>query len=425
MNLIITNIKELVQTEISPRRWVAGADMAQLPTIKNAFLIIKNGLIEEFGTMAEYQALDNRYYNGFDEIDATGRLVFPCFVDSHTHIVYAGSREQEFVDRIKGKTYEEIAAAGGGILNSAKRLQDTSEDELYQSALKRLHEVINMGTGAMEIKSGYGLTLHDELKMLRVIRRLKNLDLIEIKANFLGAHAIPKDRSREEYIDLIVNEMIPAVAEEGLADYVDSFCDKGFFTPEETDRILKQGIKYGLRPKIHANQLAASGGVQVGVANNAISVDHLEHVGEAEIEALRNSETMPTLLPGAAFFLGLHYQPARKMIEAGLPIALASDYNPGSSPSGSMPFTLSLACIKLKMLPEEAINACTINSAYAIGLEKTHGSIAKGKVGNVFITQEIPGYSYIPYAFGSDTIDQVILKGKVFREAKPLINEWF
>ncbi|MFC5271720.1 imidazolonepropionase [Adhaeribacter terreus] len=425
MNLIIKNIKELVQTETEPRRWVAGVAMAQLPTIKNAFLIIKNGLIENFGTMEEYRALDDRFYNGFSEMDATGRLVFPCFVDSHTHIVYAGSREQEFVDRIKGKTYEEIAAAGGGILNSAKRLQDTSEEELFKSAQKRLHEVINMGTGAMEIKSGYGLTLHDELKMLRVIRRLKDLNLIEIKANFLGAHAIPKDKTREEYIDLIVNEMIPAVAAEGLADYVDSFCDKGFFTPEETDRILKQGIKYGLRPKIHANQLATSGGVQVGVANNAISVDHLEHVGEAEIEALLHSETMPTLLPGAAFFLGLHYQPARKMIEAGLPIALASDYNPGSSPSGSMPFTMSLACIKLKMLPEEVINACTINSAYAIGLEKTHGSIAKGKVGNVFITQEIPGYSFMPYAFGTDTIDKVILKGKVFREARPLLNDCF
>ncbi|MBK0403796.1 imidazolonepropionase [Adhaeribacter sp. BT258] len=423
--MIIKNIKELVQTETEPRRWVAGAEMAKLPCIKNAFLIIKNGLIQDFGTMEEFEALDDRFYNGYSEIDATGRLVFPCFVDSHTHIVYAGSREQEFVDRIKGKTYEEIAAAGGGILNSAKRLQDTSEEELFESARKRLHEVINMGTGAMEIKSGYGLTLHDELKMLRVIRRLKNLNLIEIKANFLGAHAIPKDKTREEYLDLIINEMIPAVAAEGLADYVDAFCDKGFFTPEETDRILKQGIKYGLRPKIHANQLAPSGGVQVGVANNAISVDHLEHVGEAEIEALLNSETMPTLLPGAAFFLGLHYQPARKMIEAGLPIALASDYNPGSSPSGSMPFTMSLACIKLKMLPEEAINACTINSAYAIGLEKTHGSIAKGKMANVFITQEIPGYGFIPYAFGSDTIDKVILKGKVFREARPLSNDCF
>ena len=418
MNLIITNIKELVQTEDTPRRWVAGAEMAQLPTIKNAFLIIRSGLIENFGTMEEFRKLDERFYNGIDEIDATGRLVLPCFADSHTHLVYAGSREQEFVDRIKGKTYEEIAAAGGGILNSAKRLQETSEEELYQSALKRLHEVINLGTGAIEIKSGYGLTVNDELKMLRVIKRLKALNLIEIKASFLGAHAIPKTYTdRKEYIDLIVNEMIPQVAAESLADYCDVFCDKGFFTPEETDRILKQGLKYGLRAKIHANQLAASGGVQVGVANNAISVDHLEHVGEAEIEALLNSETMPTLLPGAAFFLGLHYQPARKMMDAGLPLALASDYNPGSSPSGSMPFTLSLACIKLKMLPEEAINACTINSAYAMELEKTHGSIAKGKVGNVFITHEIPGYSFIPYSFGSNLIDKVILKGKIFREA--------
>ncbi|KAA9345787.1 imidazolonepropionase [Adhaeribacter soli] len=426
MNLILTNIKELVQTETTPRRWVAGADMAQLPTIKNAFLIIRNGLIAEFGTMEEYRQLDSRFYNGIDEMDVSGRMVFPCFADSHTHLVYAGSREQEFVDRIKGKTYEEIAAAGGGILNSAKRLQETSEEELYQSAMIRLHEVINLGTGAIEIKSGYGLTVKDELKILRVVKRLKALNLIEIKATFLGAHAIPKEyQDRKEYIDLIVNEMIPQVAAEGLADYCDVFCDKGFFTPEETDRILKAGLAYGLRPKIHANQLSASGGIQVGVANNAISVDHLEHVGEAEIAALKTSETMPTLLPGAAFFLGLPYQPARKMIEAGLPLALASDYNPGSCPSGSIPLILSLACIKLKMLPEEAINAVTINSAYAMGLEKTHGSIAKGKVGNVFITQEIPSYAYMPYAFGSDTIDKVIIKGKIFREAQPLLNNWF
>lgn len=426
MNLIITNIKELVQTETSPRRWVAGAEMAQLPSIKNAFLIIRNGIIEEFGTMQEYHNLDSRYYNGFPELDATGRLVFPCFADSHTHLVYAGSREQEFVDRIKGKTYEEIAASGGGILNSAKRLQETSEEELYQGALRRLQEIINMGTGAVEIKSGYGLTIKDELKILRVIRRLKNLNLIEIKATFLGAHAIPKEyANRTEYIDLIVNEMIPQVAEEKLADYCDVFCDKGFFTPEETERILKAGLEHGLRPKIHANQLAASGGIQVGVANNAISVDHLEHVGEAEIEALKHSETMPTLLPGAAFFLGLPYQPARKMLKAGLPLALASDYNPGSCPSGSIPLILSLACIKLKMLPEEAINAVTLNSAYAMGLEKTHGSIAKGKIGNVFITHEIPGYAYMPYAFGSDTIDKVIIKGKIIREAQPLLNDWY
>jgi imidazolonepropionase len=414
MNLLITNIKELVQTEETPRRWVAGEAMANLPTIKNAFLLIRNGLIEAFGPMEKLKQLPEPDLKGIETIDATGRLVFPGFCDSHTHLVFAGSREQEFVDRIKGKTYEEIAAAGGGILNSAQKLQQTSENDLFNSALKRLCEVIGLGTGAIEIKSGYGLTVEDELKMLRVIRRLKNLNLVEIKASFLGAHAVPKAyASRQEYVDLIVDKMIPAVAEEKLADYCDVFCDKGFFTPEETDRILKQGIKYGLRPKIHANQLAASGGVQVGTANNAISVDHLEHVGDAEIEALKNSETMPTLLPGAAFFLGLHYQPARKMIAAGLPLALASDYNPGSSPSGSMAFTLSLACVKLKMLPEEAINACTINSAYAMELQKTHGSIAKGKVGNVFITKEIPGYAFIPYSFGSNLIDKVILKGKL------------
>ncbi|HSI90812.1 MAG TPA: imidazolonepropionase [Adhaeribacter sp.] len=422
MNLIISNIKELVQTEEKPRRWVAGLEMSKLPVIKEAYLVIKNGLIEDFGTMEKFRQADQSAYAGFEEIDATGRYVFPCFADSHTHLVYAGSREQEFADRIKGKTYEEIAAAGGGILNSARRLQETSEEELYQSALVRLHEVIRMGTGAIEIKSGYGLTVEDELKMLRVVKRLKDLDLIEIKASFLGAHAIPKSyTNRQDYIDLIVNEMIPQVAAERLADYVDAFCDQGFFTPEETDQILKKGIEHGLRPKIHANQLAASGGVQVGVANNAISVDHLEHVGEPEIRTLLQSETMPTLLPGAAFFLGLPYQPARTMIEAGLPLALASDYNPGSCPSGSMPFITSLACIKLKMLPEEAFNACTINSAYAMGLEKTHGSIARGKTGNVFITQAISSYGFIPYAFGTNTIDKVIIKGRLFYQAPPLV----
>lgn len=422
MNLIITNIKELVQTETTPRRWVAGAEMAHLPSIKNAFLVIKNGLIEAFGPMADFEGSVQNSFAGFEEIDATGRYVLPTFVDPHTHLVYAGSREPEFVDRIKGKSYEEIAAAGGGILNSAKRLQETSEEELFQSALRRLHEVIKTGTGAMEIKSGYGLTLADELKMLRVIKRLKDLNIIEIKASFLGAHAIPKSyANRQDYIELIVNEMIPQVAAENLADFCDAFCDQGFFTPEETDQILKAGAKFGLRAKIHANQLAASGGVQVGVANNAISVDHLEHVGPAETEALLNSETMPTLLPGAAFFIGLPYQPARQMLRDGLPLALASDYNPGTCPSGSIPFVMSLACIKLKMLPEEAINACTLNAAYAMGLEKTHGSIAKGKVGNVFITQEIPSLAFIPYAFSTPLIDKVILKGRLRYQAGPTL----
>ena len=413
--MLLTNIKQLVQVEETPRKWVAGADMKQLPCIDNAYLYIKDGLIADFGKMEEMPA-ELKNIDQVETIDATGRHVFPCFTDPHTHLVFAGSREGEFVDRIKGLTYQEIAAKGGGILNSAKKLQQTSEDELYEKALARLKEVIGYGTGAIEIKSGYGLTLEDELKMLRVIKRLKALNLVPIKASFLGAHAIPASyTNRQDYIDLIINQMIPKVAEEKLADYCDVFCDKGFFTPEETDAILKQGLKYGLQPKIHANQMDRSGGVQVGVANGAISVDHLEHVEEAEINALLPSQTMPTLLPGAAFFLGLPYQPARKMIEAGLPIALATDYNPGSSPSGNMPFVLSLACVKLKMTPEEAINAATINAAYAIGFEKTHGSKAKGKVGSVFITKEIPSYSYIPYAFGSNLIDKVILNGKEFK----------
>ena len=401
--------------EENPRKWVAGADMAKLNCLDNAYLLIEDDKISDFGKMEDMPNYDEM--EGFDlveEIDAVGRMVFPSFCDSHTHLVYAGSREIEYTDKIKGLSYEEIAKRGGGILNSAKRMHDASEEELYDAAMERLHEIISMGTGAVEIKSGYGLSVEDELKMLRVIKRLKENTPLTIKANFLGAHAVPADYKgrQEEYVDLVINEMIPQVAVEELADYIDVFCDKGFFTVEETDRILNAGMKYGLRAKIHANELDYSGGIQVGVKYNALSVDHLEFVGDAEIAALKGSETMPTVLPGAAFFLNMVCSPVRKMMDAGLPVALASDFNPGSSPSGNMKFILSLACINYKMLPQEAINATTINSAYAMGLQEELGSIAKGKIANVFITKEIPSIEYMPYAYGSNLIDVVILRGQ-------------
>lgn len=408
--LLIRNIQTLVQAETRRRLVVKGADMAELPVVHDAFLLIENGLIAAFGPMAACPERADKI------IDAGGKTVFPCWCDSHTHIVFARSREEEFVDRIRGLSYEEIARRGGGILNSARRLQETEEDDLFESALGRLYEVIGYGTGAIEIKSGYGLSTDSELKMLRVIRRLREVSPIPIKATFLGAHAVPvayKDR-REEYIDLIIHDMLPRVAEEGLADYCDVFCDRGFFSVEETGRILEAGWRYGLKPKIHANELDYSGGVQAGIANRAISVDHLEYTGDAEIEALLNSETLPALLPSCAFFLGIPYPPARKMIDAGLPVVLATDYNPGSSPSGKMPFTISLACVKMKMLPEEAINAATINGARAMELEADYGSIAVGKVANVFISTPIPSLAYLPYAFGSNLVDTVILQGKVW-----------
>lgn len=416
MKLLVKNIKRLVQVEEEPRKWVAGADMAKLNCIDNAFLLIDEGKIEDFGTMSTMPDFDEM--EGTDmmqEIDATGRMVFPSFCDSHTHLVYAGSREIEYTDKIKGLSYEEIAERGGGILNSAKRMHEATEDELYESAMERIHEIISLGTGAVEIKSGYGLTVEDELKMLRVIKRLKETTPLKIKSSFLGAHAVPADyRGRQgEYVDMVINEMIPMVAAEDLADYIDVFCDKGFFTVEETDRILNAGMKHGMRPKIHANELDYSGGIQVGVKYNALSVDHLEFVGDAEIEALKGSETMPTVLPGAAFFLNMICSPVRKMMDAGLPVALASDFNPGSSPSGNMKFVLSLACINYKMLPQEAINATTINSAYAMGVEDQVGSIARGKIANVFITKEIPSIEFMPYAYGSNLVDTVILNGEI------------
>jgi imidazolonepropionase len=411
MGLLIKNISCLVQTEKVPVKLKAGKDLSQLPVITNAFLFIEDGIISDFGQMKDLGTVDPHS----DIIDASGKLVFPSFCDSHTHLVYSGSREKEFTDKIRGLSYEEIARRGGGILNSSDKLHCTSENDLFDQSLARINEIIGFGTGAAEIKSGYGLTVEDELKMLRVIRRIKESAPLEVKATFLGAHAVPAiyRNRRNKYVDLVLNEMIPAVAAEDLADFIDVFCDRGFFTTEETERILMAGMKYGLRAKIHANELDYSGGIQTGVKYNALSVDHLEHTGKEEIDALTGSETMPTLLPGAAFFLGMSDPPVRKMIDAGLPVALASDYNPGSSPSGNMKFIMSLGCIKLRMLPEEVINAVTINSAYAMGISDTHGSIARGKVANVFITKEIPSYEFMPYAFGSDLIETVILRGKV------------
>jgi imidazolonepropionase len=416
--LLITNIRCLVQTEDVTRARISGSEMSDLSTLNDAFLYISNGIILDFGYMNDLELTDIPMDDQHTEkINAAGKLVFPSFCDSHTHLVYAGSREAEFTDKIRGFSYEEIAGRGGGILNSARRLHDSSEEELYDQSMQRIREIISYGTGAVEIKSGYGLNLEDELKMLRVIKRIRDSSPIEVKSTFLGAHAIPQEylKEREEYIDLVINQMIPVVASEELADYIDVFCDRGFFSVDETERILMAGIKYGLPAKIHANELDFSGGVQTGVKYNALSVDHLECTGDEEIEALLGSDTMPTLLPGSAFFLGLNDPPVRKMIKAGLPVALASDYNPGSSPSGNMKLVMSLGCIKLKMLPEEVINAVTINSAYAMGLSGTHGSIARGKVANVFITKDIPSYEFMPYAFGSDLIDTVILKGEIIK----------
>lgn len=415
MSILIKNIKELIQIEDKAVRFVAGKDMANMHTLKDAWLFIKDGLIEDFGLMLDFSEAIVENENELIELDAVGRMVFPSFCDSHTHLVYPTSREIEYIDKIKGLSYEEIAKRGGGILNSAKIMQEVSEDELYESAMNRLDEIMQMGTGAVEIKSGYGLTSESELKMLRVIKRLKENHPLTIKSTFLGAHAVPVEyKGRQtEYVDLIINEMIPQVAAEELAEYADVFCDRGFFTVEDTDRILNAAMKYGLRPKIHANELDYSGGIQVGVKYDALSVDHLEFTGDEEIKSLLGSNTMPTVLPGAAFFLGMVYAPVRKMIDAGLPVALASDFNPGSSPSGNMQLIASMASILYKMLPEEAIHATTINTAYAMGIQEELGSIAKGKIANVFITKEIPTYEFMPYYFGSNKVEKVIINGEI------------
>jgi imidazolonepropionase len=411
MSLLIRGAKALVNAHREVRHLVRGNEMAHLPLVEDAFLLIENDRIVDFGPMTQCpQRADT-------VIDATGRYVFPAWCDSHTHIVYAGSREEEFEYRIRGMSYEEIAARGGGILNSARRLQTATEDELFDSAWQRLQEVIQQGTGAIEVKSGYGLTTESELKMLRVIRRLREHALIPIKSTFLGAHAIPaeyRDR-RADYIQLLTDEMLPLVASEGLADYCDVFCDRGFFTPAETDTILRAAARWGLKAKIHANELGLTGGVQAGVAAHAISVDHLEHCSEVEIECLKNSTTLPTLLPGCAFFLGIPFPPARAMIDAGLPVVLASDYNPGSSPSGRMPFVVSLACIKMNMLPAEAIQAATLNGAAALELSAQCGSIAPGKLANVFISTVMPSLAFLPYSYGSNCVETVITAGKVWQ----------
>tara|TARA_B110001454_G_scaffold19856_1_gene18633 strand:+ start:620 stop:1867 length:1248 start_codon:yes stop_codon:yes gene_type:complete len=413
MKTVIKNIAELIQTEDTPRKWVAGSDMKNINTIKDAFVEIENGLITSFGSMDQWNGIED--WNNTEVIDAEGGMVFPTYCDSHTHLVFAASREGEFVDRINGLSYQEIAKKGGGILNSVEKLQNTSEDELYKNTLIRLNELVKMGTGAIEIKSGYGLTMEAELKMLRVIKRLKENTDVTIKATFLGAHALPKEYkdNKEGYMDLVINEMLPKVAEEKLADYVDIFCEDGYFTVDDTKRLLVAANKFDIKAKTHVNQFNAIGGVKASVDLGALSVDHLEEMNEKDFDALSGSNCMPTILPACSFFLGIPYGPARKMIEKGLPVALATDYNPGSSPSGNMNFVASLGCIQLQMTPEEVINATTINTAYAMELEKELGSIAIGKKANLFITKPIPSYGYLPYSFGNNVIDRVMINGKI------------
>ena len=410
MTTLIINIKELLQVRDITITRVSGKDMKHLPTIKNAFIIIENGVIANFGEMKDLPNI-----KADNVIDAKGKMVLPSWCDSHTHIVYAGNREQEFVDRINGLSYEEIANRGGGILNSAKTLQATSIDDLYNQTVPRVKEVMKLGTGAIEIKSGYGLTTEAELKMLRVAKRIEKEFPLLVKTTFLGAHALPMEykNRKEAYLDLVINNMLPKVAEENLADYIDVFCEKGYFSLKDTERILIAGKAYNLIPKIHVNQFNAFGGVALGVKYNALSVDHLEELNQEDIIALQDSNTIPVALPSCSYFLSIPYTPARKLIDAGLPLALATDYNPGSTPSGNMNFVVSTACIKMKMTPEEAINAATINGAYAMGLSQECGSITKGKIANLIITKAIPSYGFLPYAFGDNHIDTVIIKGEV------------
>lgn len=410
MKTLIINIKELLQVRETSLSKVSGAEMGILPTIKNAFLVIENNLIVDFGVMNNLPTI-----KADKTIDATGKMVLPTWCDSHTHIVYAGNREQEFVDRINGLTYEEIANRGGGILNSAKKLNDSTEEEIYNQSKARLEEIMHLGTGAVEIKSGYGLTVDGELKMLRVIQQLAQNYPITIKATFLGAHAFPLEyvANRQEYIDIITTQMLPEIAKNKLADFIDVFCEKGYFTVSETEQIMEAGIAFGLKPKIHVNQFNSIGGIQIGIKHKALSVDHLEIMTVEDIEALKNTETMPVALPSCSYFLSIPYTPARDMIAAGLPLALASDYNPGSTPSGNMNFVVATACVKMKMTPEEAINAATINGAYAMGISETHGSITIGKKANIILTKPIPSYYQLPYAFGSNLIDSVFIDGEI------------
>lgn len=412
MKQIVTNIGLLAGVGHEGKRCLKGKEMAQLNTIANAYLAMEGGRIADYGAMAACPGLA-----GVEVIDAKGGAVLPSWCDSHTHIVYAGSREQEFVDKIRGLSYAEIAQRGGGILNSADRLHEMSEEELYRQAMRRVDEVIRKGTGCVEIKSGYGLNTEGELKMLRVIRRIKETTRLKVVSTFLGAHAVSRAyKGRQgDYVDLVVNEMIPAVGAEKLADFIDVFCDTGFFTPEETARILEAGAAYGMRPKIHADELASSGGVEVGVRHDALSVDHLESMTEEEIELLLDSQTIPTALPGTSFFLNMPFALGRKMIDRGLPLALASDYNPGSTPSGDMKFIVSLACIKMRLLPAETINAATFNGACAMGVSDDYGSITRGKVANFFITDPLPSIEFIPYAYTTPLVRRVFLQGVEYK----------
>ncbi|MBF1399120.1 imidazolonepropionase [Prevotella histicola] len=410
--LIVKNIGLLAGIGHEEKLCLKGKEMAEFNTLSDAYLVIENGRFADYGKMNDCPLTSDNE----EVVDANGGSVLPSWCDSHTHIVYAGSREQEFVDKIRGLSYAEIAKRGGGILNSADRLHELSEEELYQQAMKRVDEIIRKGTGCVEIKSGYGLNVEDELKMLRVIRRIKETTRLKVVATFLGAHAVSrKYKGRQDaYVELIINEMIPAVGDEKLAEFIDVFCDTGFFTPEETARILKAGATYGMRPKIHADELASSGGVKVGVEYKAVSVDHLESMTEEEIDILKNSETMPTALPGTSFFLNLPFALGRKIIDRGLPLVLASDYNPGSTPSGDMKFIVSLGCIKMRLMPAEAINAATLNGACAMGLSKEYGSITRGKVANFFITDTIPSIEFIPYAYTTPIIKRVFLQGEEY-----------
>jgi imidazolonepropionase len=410
MKLLLKNIKELLQIREFETQKVAGIEMNVLPSIKNAWLLLDDDVIKDFGSM------DTLGTHSTDKtIDCTGKMVLPTWCDSHTHIVYAGNREQEFVDRIKGLSYQEIAEKGGGILNSAKKLQATSEVSLYQQSEKRLTQVMRSGTGAIEIKSGYGLTTEAELKMLRVAQKLGENHPVSVKTTFLGAHAVPAKYKgdKEGYLNKIITEMLPKVAQEKLAEYIDIFCEEGYFTVEDTHKLLTAGNSYGLIPKIHVNQFNAIGGIKAGVIHDALSVDHLEVLTDEDISVLKDTSTMPVALPSCSYFLSIPYTPGRKLIDAGLPLALATDYNPGSTPSGNMNFVIATACIKMKLTPEEAINAATINGAYAMGLSATHGSITKGKSASVIITKEIPSYGFLPYDFGNNNIETVIIGGKI------------
>lgn len=415
MQLLIINIKELFVIEDNTKIKLFGKEMDSLSSLKNAFLFCDNGIVNDYGLMKDYNFSVVENSPDIEIIDAAGKIIIPAFCDSHTHLVFPASREGEFVDKIKGLSYEEIAKRGGGILNSSKKIKEISEEDLYNNSFERLNDVMSYGTGSIEIKSGYGLSTEQELKMLRVIKKLKDNHSIRIKSTFLGAHAIPIEFKNEpdKYVDKVINEMLPKVANEGLVDFIDVFCEKGFFTVAQTERILEAGFKYGLKPKIHANELYLSGGVQTGVKYNALSVDHLECIGEEEINCLKNSDTIPTVLPGVSFYLGIPYAPARKLIDAGLPLTMASDFNPGSSPSGNMQLVYSLGCIKYKLTPAEALNAITINGAAAMELSNVAGSITRGKSADFIITKPITSLDFIPYSFGSNKLDTLILKGKI------------